>query len=92
MTDSELRHRVMDAWEIKRLAPFDSEHWLFTGEVRNVGPTRFIDHHSIFRVVEYLDSGEAVVIDENGDYYIAVIFSYHEAVEIVAKQHHLNER
>jgi hypothetical protein len=101
VTDKETTSRVMASWEVQRLAPFDSEHWLFTGEVRNVGPTRFIDNHSIFRVVEYspdFESGrrsgndETVVIDENGDYFVAVVIPYHEAVKIVAEQHHPNER
>lgn len=101
MTDKETTSRVMASWEVLRLATFDTEHWLFTGEVRNVGPTRFIGNRSIFQVVEYspdFESGrrsgndETVVIDENGDYYIAVIIPYHEAVKIVAEQHHPNER
>jgi hypothetical protein len=101
MTDKETTSRVMASWEVLRLATFDTEHWLFTGEVRNVGSSRFIGNRSIFRVIEYSPdfesssvSGddEAVVIDENGDYFVAVVIPYHEAVKIVAEQHHLNER
>jgi len=95
------RKRLCASWEVLKIYPFDTEHYLLTNEVRNVQEhSRFIDSGSWFHVVEtnppysgglHPSANWCVVLDDQDDHYLGLVLDMEFAKEVVNSNQSMQE-